>query len=117
MTQSVHQGPPVACSIQDLAPRLGVSARTLRFYEERGLIQSSRGRGGARHYDPRSADRAARIVTLRRHGLSLDQIQQVVDAGDAAELISTLEAIRDDQAARLADLQGLIAKLSSQLVD
>ncbi|MDG2522559.1 MerR family transcriptional regulator [Caulobacter segnis] len=117
MTLTASRAPAVDCSIQDLAPRLGVSARTLRFYEERGLIKSTRGRGGARHYDPRTADRVARIVTLRRHGLSLDQIQQVVDAGGQDGLISTLEAIPDDQAARLAELERLIHRLSSQRAD
>lgn len=114
-TQSLSensQGAPSSLSIQALAPHLGVSARTLRFYEERGLIRSLRGRGGARHYDRATADRAARIVKLRRYGLSLDQIHQAVDAVDDAALIGTLRQIRDEQAARLKNLDRFIETLS-----
>ncbi len=107
------QGAQLGLSIQALAPHLGVSARTLRFYEERGLIKSFRGRGGARHYDRSTADRAARIVTLRRYGLSLDQIYQAVEAADDTALIGALRRIRDEQAARLQNLERLIEKLSA----
>ncbi|MET0338540.1 MAG: MerR family transcriptional regulator [Caulobacter sp.] len=111
MTRPVLQAPAAAYSIQDLAPRLGVSARTLRFYEERGLIESSRGRGGARHYDQGTADRVEQIVTLRRHGLSLGQIQQAVRADDIGALLGVLRALRANRVEQIGKLDDLLARL------
>ena len=60
--------------IGEVARRSGVAASALRFYEERGLIQSERAGSGHRRY-PRSAlRRIAFIVFAQRVGLTLDEI-------------------------------------------
>ena len=61
-------------TITEVSRRSGVASSALRFYEERGLIASERGRSGHRRY-PRSAlRRIAFIVFAQRIGLSLDEI-------------------------------------------
>jgi DNA-binding transcriptional MerR regulator len=61
--------------IGELAERLGVSARTIRYYEGLGLIQPARRRGkGYRYFDAQAMERMTRIQELKRLGLSLDDI-------------------------------------------
>ena len=65
---------PATISIGQLAERSGVAASALRFYEERGLLQSSRSGGGQRRY-PRSAlRRIAFVRAAQQVGLSLGEI-------------------------------------------
>ncbi len=65
-------------SVTRLARELGVTARTLRFYEDRGLITPLR-QGNARIYTLR--DRARMILILRgkRLGFSLREIKEYLD--------------------------------------
>jgi DNA-binding transcriptional MerR regulator len=69
----------------EAARRLGVSAKALRLYEQRGLLCPARTEAGWRAYGPREMTRSAEIVALRRLGLSLAQIGRVLD-GDRAAL-------------------------------
>jgi len=60
----------------------GLTARALRFYEERGLIEARRDRLNARFYDPDARRRLDWIVPLRRAGVSLEEIREVLRAED-----------------------------------
>lgn len=75
----------------DAAKRLGVSAKALRLYEQRGLITPVRTEAGWRTYGPEEMARASEIVTLRALGLSLGQVARVLD-GDRHELEPALAA-------------------------
>ncbi len=75
----------------DAARRLGVSAKALRVYEERGLVKPLRTEAGWRTYGPEEQARVKEIVGLRSLGLSLRQIADVL-AGDYACLDRLLEA-------------------------
>ena len=55
----------------DAAGLLGVSAKALRIYEERGLIAPLRSESGWRTYGPNEMARAREIVSLRALGFSL----------------------------------------------
>jgi len=57
----------------DAAKRLGVSAKALRLYEQRGLIAPARTAAGWRAYGPDEMTRVAEITALRELGLSLSQ--------------------------------------------
>lgn len=70
--------------IGEVAERAGVSPRTVRYYEEQGLMSpSSHSPGGARRY---SEDDVARLLRIRElqdvMGFDLDEIRTVVDAED-----------------------------------
>lgn len=69
-------------SVSNLAQELGITARTLRFYEDKGLISPARV-GAARVYASR--ERARMIVILRgkRLGFSLREIKAYLDLYDA----------------------------------
>lgn len=60
--------------IGEVAQRSGTTASTLRFYEEKGLIQSVGRRGLHRLFDPRILERLGLIALGRAAGFSLDEI-------------------------------------------
>lgn len=67
--------------IGELAASLGVSTKTLRLYEDRGLIPApSRGGNGYRIYLPEAVLRARLVVSLRSLGLPLDEIDGLMGA-------------------------------------
>ncbi|MGA3044097.1 MAG: redox-sensitive transcriptional activator SoxR [Bryobacteraceae bacterium] len=61
-------------TISDVARRSGVAASALRFYEDRGLIQSERAGSGHRRYPRAMLRRIAFIVFAQRIGLTLDEV-------------------------------------------
>jgi DNA-binding transcriptional MerR regulator len=94
----------------DAARRLGVSAKALRLWEERGLIAPGRTAAGWRAYGPDEMARAAEIVALRALGLSLAQVSRVL-AGDAAGFEPQLAAHEARLAERLMETSAAIGRV------
>lgn len=105
-------------SIRELADAYGVTLRTLRHYEELGLLSPTRV-GSARVYRQRDRIRLELILRGKRVGFSLTEIAAIVnmydeppgEAGQLEYLIDqcqvrrrTLEQQREDIDATLADL-------------
>ncbi|MEV0232889.1 MerR family transcriptional regulator [Nonomuraea sp. NPDC050786] len=88
-------------TIQELAVRAGVSSRTLRHYDRVGLLAPSRvGENGYRYYGPGAVVRLQRILIMRRLGMGLPAIAEVladeVDACDGLRAhIAALEEERE----------------------
>jgi DNA-binding transcriptional MerR regulator len=87
-------------SIQDVARMAGTTSRTLRHYDDIGLLKPSRvGSNGYRHYDAAALLQLQRILLLRGLGLGLPAIaevfQQQTDAVKA--LTRHLEWLRQEQ--------------------
>jgi DNA-binding transcriptional MerR regulator len=55
----------------------GLTPRAVRFYEERGLVESRRDRFNCRTYDSRARGRLEQIAAYRQVGLSLDDIIEI----------------------------------------
>ena len=70
-------------TIGELSERSGVATSALRFYEERGLIESRRTTGNQRRYARATLRRVAFIRTAQRVGLTLEEV---------AEALATLPA-------------------------
>jgi DNA-binding transcriptional MerR regulator len=68
--------------IQEVAQSLGITTRTLRFYEDKGLIEPRRV-GTARIYTRREVARMQLILRGKRLGFSLREIKQFLDLYDA----------------------------------
>jgi DNA-binding transcriptional MerR regulator len=66
--------------ISEVAKRAGVAASTLRFYEEKGLINSIGRQGLRRLFDPNVLERLALIALGRSAGFSLDEIGRLLGA-------------------------------------
>ncbi|QQQ77305.1 MerR family transcriptional regulator [Saccharothrix sp. 6-C] len=69
--------------IGDLAARAGVSVRSLRYYEEQGLLSSTRSAGGQRHYTEDDVERVAFVQRLYAAGLSSRTITELLPCIDS----------------------------------
>jgi DNA-binding transcriptional MerR regulator len=68
--------------IQEVATELGVTMRTLRFYEDKGLIAPQRA-GTTRIYTRREVARMQLILRGKRLGFSIREIKEFLDLYDA----------------------------------
>ncbi len=94
----------------EAARRLGVSAKALRLYEQRGLLVPTRTSAGWRAYGPDAMARAAEIVALRALGLSLGQVARVL-RGDVEDLEPALAAHQAALEEQLGTLAGTVEKV------
>jgi DNA-binding transcriptional MerR regulator len=107
-------------SIQQVARLAGTTSRTLRHYDEIGLLPPSRiGHNGYRYYDEAGLIRLQRVLLLRELGLGLPQIHQVIeaDADEASALGTHLDLLRAEQdrlARRIAAVQHTIDSLQGR---
>lgn len=86
----------------------GVTARTLRYYDEIGLLQPAGvGSNGYRHYERPQLLRLQRILLLRELGLDLTTVANVVDAQD-----DPIEVLRRHHSRLLAE-RGRLDRLAN----
>ena len=72
--------------VGEVAERLGVSPRTIKYYEEIGLIEpEGRSQGGFRLYGEREVERLERILRMKGMGYSLAAIREILAVRDAAQ--------------------------------
>lgn len=91
-------------SISDLAREFDVTTRTIRFYEDLGLIQPARS-GLTRIYSPRDRVRLKLILRGKRIGFSLSEIGEIMDMYDSEPgEVGQLEYMLDRLATRRAQL-------------
>lgn len=79
-------------TISQLAAEFDVSTRSVRFYEEKGLLSPERSPGGYRLYNKRDRARLKLILRGKRFGMTLDEIQDIL--GLAAVDMDETEQIR-----------------------
>jgi DNA-binding transcriptional MerR regulator len=103
-------------SIAEVRSLAGISARTLRYYEELGLLPGVRRRaGGRRIYGPDELERLRFISRLKALGLSLAEIKELNAVygigGSTRAMLARLDELlarhRADVEARIEELQGL----------
>jgi DNA-binding transcriptional MerR regulator len=108
-------------TVGELADELGVTTRTLRFYEAEGLI-SPRRQGAARVYSVRDRTRLRLILRGKRFGMSLAEIAEIIDIYDGATsserrqlrtLLDRLAAITGDLQARQEDLRRTLDEVAN----
>lgn len=100
----------------EAARRLGVSAKALRLYEQRGLIVPLRTAAGWRAYGPDEMARAAEVVALRVLGLSLAEVARVM-SGDAHRLEAALAAHQATLENQVRRLVGTVEKVRDLRTD
>jgi DNA-binding transcriptional MerR regulator len=99
--------------IGELAERAGTSARTLRYYEEHGLVRPRRDTNGYRQYDDAELRVVHEIRTLLAAGFGLDDIRPFVDclrAGNSSGHVcpDSVVVLRR----KLAEVDGYLAQLT-----
>jgi DNA-binding transcriptional MerR regulator len=88
---------PATFTISDLALEFALTTRTIRFYEDEGLLAPRRA-GQARIYGERERVRIKLILRGKRLGLSLTEIRELLDLYDVSrserpQLIKFLEVL------------------------
>jgi DNA-binding transcriptional MerR regulator len=71
-------------TIRDLTKELAVSARTLRFYEEKGLVDPRRN-GQERLYSRRDRARLKYVLMGKSVGFSLEEVREMLDLYDLGD--------------------------------
>ena len=92
-------------SPSEAARHLGVSAKALRLYEQRGLVAPCRTAAGWRTFGASEMARAAEVVALRSLGLSLAEVARVL-SGEANCLEPALAAHQATLEGRIRELAG-----------
>lgn len=93
--------------IGDVRKAYGVTSRTLRYYEEVGLICSHRHDNGYRGYDGEAVTRLEQILFLRELKLSIKEIGDVLDTQDTDLVASILSKKLDSIRQEMASLESL----------
>jgi len=84
--------------IGELAQKLGVTTKTLRFYEKVDLLDDAiRSDSDYRFYDKGHVNQAFIIVSLRRLGLTIDELKQLKVDADKGLLRKSLSSILDQK--------------------
>ncbi|MCW8126125.1 MerR family transcriptional regulator [Microbulbifer halophilus] len=105
-------------SISDLAREFDITTRTIRFYEDKGLICPAR-RGQTRVYSPEDRVRLKLILRGKRLGFSLDESREIIDMYDPAHgnveqlqrLLEHIEQKRAQLQQQLRDIHSLMGEL------
>jgi DNA-binding transcriptional MerR regulator len=96
--------------IGELSSRSGVSARSLRYYEQHGLLSAHRESNGYREYDESTVSRAETIHMLFGMDFSREVVQSVlactgdVDSAAHEVLAKQLQKVRSELAERIGRL-------------
>jgi len=106
--------------IGELATETGETVKTLRFWEERGLLEAERSETGYRYFSKRMTERSRFIRRAQALGFTLGEIRGVVELRDEGllpcddvrnQLKDHLDAIRK----RLRELTALESELEERL--
>jgi MerR family copper efflux transcriptional regulator len=108
--------------IGDLAQRSGVTAKTIRYYEDIGLVgPPARTPSGYRDYEPSALERLAFIRAAQAIGLTLGEIRSIIALRDDGQtpcghVLDLLRQRADELDRRIAELRSLRSELR-RLVD
>ena len=98
--------------IGEIAAELGLSTRTIRYYEELGLLGDVRRRGGRRRvYGEEEVARLRFIGKLKLLGLSLEEVAELNDVHAQGSTRGMLERLLPKLDARLDDLEHRLREL------
>lgn len=105
--------------IRDVASKYDITARTLRYYEDMGLITSTRSNDYAyRLYDEAAIKRLEQILILRKLNISIRDIQRIFNSSGSEVVLEVLgkkvENI-DDEVALLHELKEIVLEFIHQI--
>lgn len=107
-------------TISELVKEFGITARTIRFYEEKGMLSPQR-EGQHRLYSAADRTRLKLILRGKRIGLSLEESREIIDMYDPLshnrhQLQRLLEKVAERRAKlqqQLRDIKAILADLAA----
>jgi DNA-binding transcriptional MerR regulator len=117
------RGEGSALRIGELSEATGASARSLRYYEQQGLLTSERGPNGYREYEPEAVEAVLRIKALLDVGLPTETIRDILPCDGAGGpepevcpvLLERIAGLRDRLAEQAQELARTSRALTSYL--
>lgn len=105
--------------IREMSIKYDISARALKYYEDMGLITSTRGEDYAyRMYDEAAVKRLEQILVLRKLNISIKDIQRIFDAPGSNVVLEVLgnkvEGI-DEEVSLLHELKSIVLEFIEQI--
>ena len=105
--------------IRELTMRYNISARTLRYYEDMGLMQSIRSNDYAyRLYDEAAVQRLEQILILRKLNISIKDIRRIFDASGSEIILDVLQKkvdSLDEEVTLLQELKQIVLDFVEQI--
>lgn len=105
--------------IREMSLKYDITARTLKYYEEIGLITSTRSNDYAyRMYDVEAVKRIEQILILRKLNISIKDIQRIFNTSGSEvvlEVLSKKAKDIDDEIALLHELKKIVLEFVSQI--
>ncbi|WP_238368248.1 MerR family transcriptional regulator [Mesobacterium pallidum] len=102
-------------TIRDMAGMFNVSNRTLRYYEEKGLIEPARGAGRSRRYDQSHVKRMLDIQTFTFLGMQLDEVREALNCGGPS--VDRLMELRGEAVADLSATSERLARIDVMIAN
>jgi DNA-binding transcriptional MerR regulator len=107
-------------SITDLSKEFDITTRTIRFYEDKGLITPAR-EGQRRIYSPRDRVRLRLIMRGKRLGFALSEIQELIDLYDTDRsevtqlqvFLKRIQSRRDALSQQQQDITAMLSELET----
>lgn len=118
----MSEAPTGLMQIGEVVEQTGLSHRTIRYYEEVGLLHpAARTEGGFRLYDQAGIDRLLLIMPMKPLGFSIEEIRELLTAYDAiadpaisdgrhAQARAVLDATHAQAETRIAELKAATSR-------
>ena len=105
-------------NISEVARRAGLPVKTVRYYEEIGLVQPERSANGYRSFRPRDLNRLAFVGRARSLGFSVTECRTLLQLYDdpertSADVKAVAQAHLEEIDTKIAGLTAMRATLSS----
>ncbi|MDC3411896.1 MerR family transcriptional regulator [Terrihalobacillus insolitus] len=124
-------------SISELASHFGITTRTIRYYEEIGLLKPMRSDTGQRIFSKKERIRLQLVFRGKKYGFSLDEIREMIQlfdrdpsgkkqlkktieygqkkVGEVSDKIDDLMMLRTEMESLIADFQTKLTKLEGEV--
>lgn len=105
--------------IREMSVKYDISARALKYYEDMGLLASTRSEDYAyRMYDEAAVKRLEQILILRKLNISIKDIQRIFDAPDSEVVLEVLGKkvnVIDEEVSLLHELKSIVMEFIEQI--
>jgi DNA-binding transcriptional MerR regulator len=103
-------------TVKQLSETAGVTPRTLRYYDEIGLLKPSRvGDNGYRYYDDEALLRLQQILLYRELGMPLEDIKEIMGRRDF-DVLGALEGHKEELRKRIARMERLVTTVDDTIL-